>query len=123
MSKLTARQVRALEKLAAGARIAEAARAAHVSVSTVKRWLADDAFRAELDKLQTESLQILARRLAALGDAAAGALQDALDASQPVSTRLRAATVVFDRLVTVYEFADLARRVATLENALGVSNE
>lgn len=124
--RLSVKQIQALECLSTGGRIAGAAAAAGVSETTVGRWVRDPAFSAELRRLEGELLRGLGRRILALGEQAAAALQDALGDYQPMGHRLRAADLVTSRgpqlaeLTAVIErLEDLERRVADAATSEG----
>lgn len=114
--RLTGAQLKALAILAAGGKGTEAQRAAGVSRATLFRWQHDDLFRAELRNLEAESLALLGRRVLALGDAAADALNDALDVTQPIGARLRAADLVTARGPALAEISNILVRLEALEH-------
>jgi hypothetical protein len=92
----------------------KAAAVAGVSRQSLYRWMKAPAFAAALRTAETEALRGLSRRLAGLGDAAADALQDALDEGQPIGIRLRAADLVTARGPALAEVTDLIERLEAL---------
>jgi hypothetical protein len=84
---------------------------------TVRRWLEDPAFAADVRSARTV---ILTEAVAALGAAAAdaiGVLRAAL-ADESVNVRIRAATVLIGALPSFAEHAELDARIAALEAAV-----
>lgn len=115
---LRPRQVAAIAALLATGKIGDAATAGGVANKTIYAWLKQPAFRDALREAEGEALRNLARQLAGLGDAAAQALRDALDASQPMAIRLRAADMVTARTPALFELVDLLGRIEALETAV-----
>jgi hypothetical protein len=100
--------------LARGRTQTDAAQAGDVSERTVRRWLEDPEFRAEVTALRGE---LLDRTVGGLVDAAGDAvatLRRALD-SDDVVVQVRAARAILHALITVRESADLEARIAALE--------
>jgi hypothetical protein len=112
---LTAKQFKALEAFALGSSSADAARAAGVNRSTVYRWQATPAFAAELRRLEGETLRHLGRRIMALADQAADAIEAALAADQLPGVRLRAAQLVCERGPSLAELTSILERIEELE--------
>lgn len=117
---LTPKQQRALESYILDGNAAKAARAGGVARQTFYEWLKHPAFQAELTRLQDESIKNMGRRVLSLGERAAQTLEDALKEDQPMTTRLRAAALVYDRGALL---ADLARVVERLEALEGARND
>ena len=113
---LRPRQVAAIAALLATGKIGDAATAGGVSTKTIYQWLKQDAFKAELRAAEGEAMRSLSRRLAGLGELAADALKDALDAKQPMAMRLRAADLVTARGPVLLELVDLIGRIEALES-------
>ena len=128
---LDAKQRRALEQLAAGARQEDAAKVAGVSRETVSRWVNQDAeFAGELDALNREIGKGVARRIVGMHDDALDRLKKLVD-SDDESIAMRAVAFVLehgplskkseqhaglgdDRAVTADELAeakDIAKRI------------
>jgi transposase-like protein len=114
--KLTPGQRKAIEALLTSGNVTAAATAAGVTRNTLYRWVRhDETFVAELQAAEAEAVQGLSRVLAGLGDSAAAALKDALDSSQKITVRLRAAEIVTDRLLKIRELVELEQRITELE--------
>lgn len=105
-----------LAALAAGATIDAAAKSAGVSPATVRRRLADPAFRERLDLAQGELVaQAVAALSGASGEAVATLRRLLRDA--PPATQLGAARAVLELGSKLREAADLERRISELEAA------
>ena len=117
---LTGPQRAAIDALAAGASRKQAAMAAKRSERTLARWIADDqAFGHALNAIADQAIRDASRRLALTLDLAVSTIDGLLsDDDTPAHVRLRAAQVKVDAVVKLREFADLADRVAALEERL-----
>jgi hypothetical protein len=100
--------------LAGGATVAEAARQAGLSESSVYRRRREPDFRREVAAARTELLTLAVGRLADAATAAVATLRALLDAEAD-SVRLGAARAILDAGMKGAELVDLAERVATLE--------
>jgi len=100
--------------LASGGSLAEAARRAHCSESTVARRLRDPAFQQQVADARRAMLGQALGILTDAATAAAQALRALLDA-EGESVRLRAAVAILDAARAHVELDDLAQRVAALE--------
>ena len=115
-NELRPRQVAAIAALLSSGKIADAAAAGGVSTKTIYQWLQQPAFKTALRTAEGDALRSLARRLAGLGELAADALKDALDAKQSITVRLRAADLVTARGPVLLELVDLIGRIEALES-------
>ena len=114
--KLTPAQRKVIEALFTTGSVSEAALAAGVNRATIYKWRNnDDAFADALQEAEADAVAGLARSLAGLGESAAQALYDALQPGEKMSTRLRAAEIVTDRLLKLRELVTLEERIAVLE--------
>jgi len=113
--KITPRQFKAIESLITYGSVVRAATAAGVSKKTIHAWLNTPAFADELHRLECLALQSLGRRLMALGELATKALYDALQPSEPMSNRLRAASIVTERGPALSEITAILARIEQLE--------
>jgi hypothetical protein len=104
-----------LTALACGANQETAARQAGVSVSTVRRRLADPEFCRQLQALVAEMVQRTARALTAAGAEAVRGLLALLKDGVPPAVRLGAIRAVLELGVKLRETADLEARIAALE--------
>jgi hypothetical protein len=118
---LSAKQARAVGALLVSRTVTVAAQEVGISERQLTRWLADDAFRAALQRAQDAALGLAVRRLA-------GGLGVALDTlttvmadttGTPAGVRVRAAGLWLDAGLRWLELADLAARVEKLEVKLG----
>jgi DNA-binding MurR/RpiR family transcriptional regulator len=108
-----------LAALAAGSTWSEAATQAGVSPSTVGRRLRDPAFRAELERVRTELIELAADRLAALALRAVDGLAAVLDDPEArAADRVAAARVLLDQTLRLTGEARLRARLEALESAV-----
>lgn len=108
----------AIAALLAQRTVDEAAKAAGVSLTTLKRWMKLPEFRAEYLVVRREAvLQAHARLQQNSGAAASVLLRLMADPQTPASVRARAAECVLERAGKTLELDDLELRVARLEEA------
>jgi hypothetical protein len=103
-----------LAALASGQTIEAAAKIAHLSERTARRWLDDETFQRALAEARRA---LLAQALGVLTDAATAAtrtLRALLDAESE-SVRVRAAVAILDQARAHVETDDLAQRLAVFE--------
>jgi DNA-binding NarL/FixJ family response regulator len=105
-----------LTSLACGATVAQAAAQTGVTERTVYRYLADAAFRQELQSLQDEAIQRGAARLTAAAPEALKVLLEMQASSMPPSVRRAAARDVWDLSQRHRETITLEKRLQNLEN-------
>lgn len=117
--KLTPQQRKAIETLFTTGSVTAAALASGVTRTTLYKWKNDTAFTEAMQEAEAEAVAGLARSLAGLGESAAAALFDALQPGEKMSTRLRAAEIVTDRLLKLRELVTLEERIAALEAGNG----
>jgi hypothetical protein len=101
--------------LAGGEGMAGAARRANVSDRTVRRRLAEEAFRRRVDQARTELVAAAVGRLAEGGAEAAVKLRWLVLNARAETTALGAARAVLDMLFRARQLEDLERRVSELE--------
>ena len=110
------RRQQAIELAAQGMAPRNIAERIGMSDRTVRTYLSDPAAVAELRKIQEERLRALARRATALAEGALAVLwKVAKDDGQSAPARVAAARVILDSTLRMTEAADLAERVAALE--------
>ena len=114
--KLTPAQRKAIECLLTTGNTTEAALAAGVHRSTLYKWKTDEQFVMGLREAEQAAVAGLARSLAGLGECAASTLRAALDPSEKITIRLRAAEIVIDNLLKLRELVTLEARIEALEN-------
>jgi phage terminase small subunit len=113
---LTPKQRKAIEALLTCGDVSSAARAAGVSRDTVYRWAKKDNFLDALRAGTSQALDDLSRLLLSLGETAISTLRIAMeDDSIPANTKVRAADIVFSRLLQFRELVSLEERVSELE--------
>ena len=115
---LTPKKMRAIRALLVTGEISKAAEVAHCSRDSIYRWLRDPVFKNKLDIATKDALETLSRRMVALGDKTAAALEDALtyDLNAP-SARVQSAKVVIAAIPQLRELASLEEWVTKLEAA------
>ena len=113
-------QVRLLDELMNPAHrsIEAAAEAAGVPRRTAYTWLERADMRAALDAAQGHTIDGVARRtVGALGHCEAVYLSMMADKNQPAAIRLRAAQLLADLALRLWEARNIERRIAQLESA------
>lgn len=114
-SGLSAKQLKAIEKLAGGAGTLEAATEAGCGQRTVQRWLAEsDEFNAVLRQAISEAFAATMRRIRAAGELAIDTLCTVMRASESDSAKVAAARVVLETCKWTTLEA-LAERVSAIE--------
>jgi hypothetical protein len=102
--------------LAAGGNADSAAKHAGVCAKTVRRRLADPAFRARIDQARADMVSAAVGRLADIGSLAVNTLHDlAQGAKTPPAVKLGAARAVLEYMFRGIEIDILARQVAALQ--------
>ena len=106
----------ALEVLAAGGSIVDAARGATVDERTVRRWLEDEEFKGALAEVSGEAVRRCSRRLGRLADKGLSVLESVLDDPKAApSVRVRAAQTVLDGALRWQQAIDWNARITALE--------
>jgi hypothetical protein len=114
--KLTFKQQRAIEALLTTCNITLAAQKVNVSRETLYRWMKNDAFYFTLQESTQLALEGLNRSLIDLGAKALFALSETLEsATSSPAIKVKAAEIVLDRLLQLYELVELEKRVYQLE--------
>lgn len=109
-------QVRAIEALLTHDTQIAAAKAARVGERSIRRWLRQDSFRAELARQRIRLVEEAASILARGAARAAGALvKMAVGEIRASSSRVMAARAVVEQAARIVEAADFAARLAELE--------
>jgi hypothetical protein len=117
MPDLNARQLKALGALLSGKTVPDAAQAAEVNETTVRRWLReDDAFNAALSEGRREALSAAMNVTTAVARTAAGVILEVMsDKRAPAGIRLRAACAILEMLLKWAELQDFEMRLKRLE--------
>jgi hypothetical protein len=105
--------------LACGATVDAAAQKANVSVRTVKRRLADPAFRQRLAEVKGDMVRRTAAALSAGAVQAVSTLLSLQAAKEPVAVRLGAARAILELGMKVREAVEFEERLAALEQRVG----
>jgi transcriptional regulator with XRE-family HTH domain len=113
-TRLTGKQLIAIERLLAGDSIADVAEAARVNRRTLSRWLLDDEFRTARQAAQGEAVAQASRRLAGALDRSAEIVIDIAERGN-TSTRLRAALAIPGMYAQLREVGEVNDRLAEIE--------
>ncbi len=105
--------------LATGASYAQAGEAAGCSPATVKRRMAEPAFRARVEELRSDHVRRVELRLGELAGAALEALEALLADVGAPAQRLGAAKAVLEGVLRFREAGETERRLDDLEARLG----
>jgi DNA-binding MurR/RpiR family transcriptional regulator len=117
IAELSPRQLRVLPFLASAPSIAEAARQTQVSYSTLMRWLQEDDFREELDRLRQEAASLAQSQLQGMMLVGLNVIADALKDPNP-AVRLRAAYLSVSFALRSNDLREIQESMARLEDAL-----
>ena len=118
-TELRGKQAAALAALLAQPTVADAAKAAKVSLPTLWRYLRDPAFAPEYRAGRREVVSHAVMRLQADSAQAAKVLRDIADDTQaPASARVTAARVILETAFKGIELLDHGERIAQLEELL-----
>ena len=117
LSALSPRQQAALPFVASFPTIVQAARAAGVGKSTLRRWLTDPAFSSCLAELRRQSANIARQKLLALTPLCVSVLADAMRDPDP-AIRLRAANYALSFNLRATELENLRSDLNNLESAI-----
>ena len=117
LSDLSPRQQAALPVVACFPSIVQAARAAGVGESTLRRWLTDPAFNACLAELRRQSAHIARQKLLELTPLCISVLADAMHHPDP-AIRLRAANYTLSFNLRATELENLRSDLDILETAV-----
>jgi len=121
---LSRKQRKALAALLLNTTIEQSAKEAGVGVSTLKRWLTQPPFRAELNRLLKEQFELATARLSGDLLAAVGTLAEIhKDTTATDSARVRAASLILEHYTRYSDAHELAERVARLEQLAEEMNE
>ena len=105
--------------LATGASYARAGEAAGCSPATVKRRMAEPAFRAHVAELRSDHVRRVEHRLAELSGRALEALEALMADVDAPAQRLGAAKAVLEGVLRFREAGEVERRLDELEGRLG----
>jgi hypothetical protein len=118
-TELSSKQRRAIAALLVKPTIASAATDCGVTQITLYRWLREDEFRQALTDAESQAIDVAARRLVQLTEAAISVIVMVLaDRSAAPGIRLKAAQVVLENMLRLVEIRSISARLAELEKRL-----
>ena len=120
--RLSIRQRKAIPHLVTSDSLAEGARRANISRTTVYRWMDDDDFRRELKRLRDEAAELAQTEIKGMMLDAAMVIRDALDDENP-SVRLRAAAATLNLSLKTIHGMDVEKRLNRLTDAVELSKD
>jgi len=116
-SGLTVNQLQALPYIVAAPSLSEAAKLAEVGRTTLYRWLEDDDFRNELERLRSEATDLAHCELKGLMLKAVQVLGEAME-DPNANVRLRAAHITLSVAFKANELKEIQQRLQLLDDAL-----
>ena len=122
LSALSPRQQAALPIVAGSPTIVQAARAAGIGESTLRRWLTDPAFSNCLAELRRQSANLARQKLLELTPLCVSVLADAMQNPDP-AIRLRAANYALSFNLRAAELENLRSDLDSLETAIGLHQQ
>lgn len=116
-ASLTDKQLQALPYIVTSPSVSEAAKLAEVARSTLYRWMENDEFRRELERLRSEALELAHAELKGLMLKATQVVGESMDDANPL-VRLRAAQIALSIGLKAVEVKEIQRRIQLLDDAL-----
>lgn len=117
---LTARQETLILAMLSSSSLTDAANISGVSLATAKRWCKLPLFKAALAEAQAEVYEASLTTLkTATHDAVTTLLRMCKDTDAPHSAQIRAAQIILEKSIELHKVADLERKIAELEQAIG----
>ncbi|TMG01428.1 MAG: hypothetical protein E6I09_12405 [Chloroflexi bacterium] len=113
------KQAMAVELLASGMTVTEAARQLDIDPSTVHRWLNDALFVAELEARRGEIVESMLDQHLLASRIATAKLMGLID-SPNEQIALRAAAILYAGGQRAYQFMDVRKRIERLEDNMGI---
>ena len=114
---LSRRQLLAIPLIASAPSTLQGARAAGIGRATLYRWLDDDNFRQELQRVRDAAAQIANEEIKGLSLQAASVIAKAMDDPNP-SVRLRAARYALEFIFRITQSEQLRKELKVLQEAL-----
>lgn len=115
---LTTRQRQAIDALLSAPSIRAASQASGIPLRTLHRWLSEEAFRAELDYLQRQAIDLSLTRLANMvGEALTVTRHAMLTPDASPATRLRAAEIILGKLLPLKDM-EMEHRLDAIEQII-----
>ena len=121
-ASLSERQLKALPFLACSPTLTEGTNLAEISRTTFYRWMEDDDFRSELERLRNEATEFAQLELKGLMLKSVMVIGEAMEDPNP-SIRLRAAQIALSTHIKVNELKEIEKRLDLLDNALPLWSE
>ena len=115
--QLNERQLKALPYLVYGQTVAEGARLAEIGRTTFYRWLEDDEFRREFERLRNEAVELAHTELKGLMLKAVMVLGEAME-NDSALVRLRAAQIALSTHLKANKLKEVEKWLDLLDNAL-----
>ena len=115
--QLTQKQELALPHIVATQSIREGARAARISRATLKRWMDDPAFRAELEDQRKAAVALARNEFQALALKSIQTLAELIEHTDP-RIRLSAARTTVQTAIKTGEIQDIRQRTAVIDDAI-----
>ena len=125
ISKLSPKQVKAMDLLLAGLSKSQAAAAVGVLPRTMSRWIHEEkVFGAELQRRSSKAIQNASTRLTGTLDLAIDTLRQVMeDTEAPASVRVRSANFLLSNFIKLLEISDIQRRMEALEQKVELRRE
>lgn len=117
IDRLTTRQQAAISALLTAPTITAAAETIGAGEKTIRRWLAEPAFLAELQRAETAVIEHTTRRLSAATTQALDTVIRIMETGSSDSVKLRAAIALLDTTLRWHELRAIEVRLAALEAA------
>ena len=119
---LSPRQSLAIPAVVASPSLAAAARAAHVSRSTLRRWMRDRRFRTELERVRQEAVELAYTELQALALESVATLAGVLK-DPDARVRTTAARAILQHLRQLDADRNIKNRLDILDNTFALIQE
>ena len=122
--KLSTRQNRVMNCLLEGFTVIKACTETGIPERTVRRWVSEPAFKAELTRREGEVILAVSLRLVGMTNQALDTLEQALnDTNATIGTRLKASTTILEMVLKWRETVDFEERISELERTVNNDNK
>ena len=115
--ELTAKQTVAMPYIAANPSMTEAAKAAGISRVTLYRWIQDPSFRAELERIRKDAVDLAYAELRGLALKSVTAIAELLEDPDPRVRTMAARTALYN-VAKIEEVQQLRNRFDLLDRAI-----
>ena len=119
---LSIKQRQALPHIVTSNSLAEGARRANISRTTIYRWMEDDEFRSELTRLRNEAAELAQTELKGMMLDAAMVIREALDDNDPF-IRLRAAAATLNLSMKTLYGLNVEKRLNRIDDAMALRKQ